>query len=244
MEHRPPRRRWGCSVNSAQRCIGYLACMAIAICTVGVPLPAQGVRKSGDPFPCQNCPCGCRDAETCWRDCCCHTNQEKLAWARKHGVTPPAFVVAASRNERRQAKAGGSCCRDKGRADCRRLAAATAASCDRSQASACDGKCTPPAEHSGTCPRCSAEYKTAGQKRPRPERPGEDQPGSAVLLLAKLRCGGISLSTSLLPPSVVVKPTLLALEAPEQFDVTPRELNLYEPPSLAVPAPPPDLTDV
>jgi hypothetical protein len=64
------------------------------------------------------------------------------------------------------------------------------------------------------------------------------------MLLAKLRCSGISLSTSLLPPSVVVKPTILALEAPEHFDSAPQEQDFYEPPIVAVPAPPPDFTDV
>lgn len=52
------------------------------------------------------------NAEACWRKCCCHTNAEKLAWAKQHGVTPPDYVVAAAERERSSA-CGGSCCSTK-----------------------------------------------------------------------------------------------------------------------------------
>jgi hypothetical protein len=44
-------------------------------------------------FPCENCPCGCFNAEFCWDQCCCNSDQEKLAWAIENSVTPPAFLV-------------------------------------------------------------------------------------------------------------------------------------------------------
>lgn len=68
---------------------------ALTACTLGIPLPLQVQKTVTEPFPCMNCPCGCKTAEKCWRDCCCHTHAEKLAWARDNGVTPPAYVLAA-----------------------------------------------------------------------------------------------------------------------------------------------------
>jgi hypothetical protein len=54
--------------------------------------------------------CSCRSAQACWRGCCCHTNREKLAWAEKHGVTPPSYVVAAAAKEKPAAR---GCCASK-----------------------------------------------------------------------------------------------------------------------------------
>jgi len=51
------------------------------------------------PFPCMMKSCGCRNAEDCWRGCCCFANTQKLAWARKNAVEVPAYVVDAARRE-------------------------------------------------------------------------------------------------------------------------------------------------
>lgn len=102
--------------------------VSMLACTVGVPLPAAKVSKRGNtPYPCMNCGCGCSSAEVCWQNCCCHTQQEKLAWARENGVTPPTFVVAAAKMEQRLAKrdSAGSCC------------AKAASSCCRAKRSCC-----------------------------------------------------------------------------------------------------------
>lgn len=67
-------------------------------------LPIPSIRSSGtasllgpskdcsEPYPCQNCRCGCASAEQCWTSCCCYSLRERLAWARKNNVVPPAFV--------------------------------------------------------------------------------------------------------------------------------------------------------
>ena len=66
--------------------------------TIGFPLPeAVAIDPKSKPFPCQHHRCGCRSAEQCWRDCCCMSMEEKLAWAEKNGVTPPDYVAAAVR---------------------------------------------------------------------------------------------------------------------------------------------------
>ena len=66
------------------------------------------------PFPCQTRACGCRSAKQCWKKCCCFTDTQKVAWAKAHRVTLPAFVVAAAKRESAVAKgtcqAADACC--------------------------------------------------------------------------------------------------------------------------------------
>jgi hypothetical protein len=71
----------------------------------------------------------------------------------------------------------------------------------------------------------------------------ESKESGLVLLVSKLRCGGVSLSTSLLPPSVVENLAGFAFSMPEHFASAPAERLLYQPPFLAVPAPPPDFAN-
>jgi hypothetical protein len=59
---------------------------------IGVPLPAHAGKDTGEKYPCQGHPCGCATAEECWRHCCCFSPEQKLAWARQHGVTPPSYA--------------------------------------------------------------------------------------------------------------------------------------------------------
>lgn len=76
--------------RSARRSIagGMLVCYALVM--FGVPLPESAPEAGSEqPYPCQHHACGCRSAEQCWRSCCCFTDEEKLAWAERNGVTPP-----------------------------------------------------------------------------------------------------------------------------------------------------------
>lgn len=76
------------------------AVISMLAAMVGVPLPIVRLKKDKSaPFPCMDRPCGCANAESCWRKCCCHTNAEKVAWAKKNNVTPPDYVIAAVRSE-------------------------------------------------------------------------------------------------------------------------------------------------
>lgn len=88
--------------------IVWLLCCALLLGAVGFPTVRRVAKDRSVPFPCQDKACGCRDAASCWKSCCCNTNQQKLAWAKRQGVTPPAFVVAAAAKE--QAKAKKPCC--------------------------------------------------------------------------------------------------------------------------------------
>jgi hypothetical protein len=67
-------------------------CLAYLLAALDIPLPAIVHKDSSQPFPCQDHPCGCQTAEQCWTHCCCFTPQERWAWARAHGVEPPAYA--------------------------------------------------------------------------------------------------------------------------------------------------------
>lgn len=45
-------------------------------------------------------------ADDCWKHCCCHTTEEKLAWAAEHGITPPQYVM----NQLAQEEGEPACC--------------------------------------------------------------------------------------------------------------------------------------
>jgi hypothetical protein len=220
-------------VPRRQRLAAWITCLTVAACSIGVPLPARSQRHAaGDPYPCQNCPCGCSDAETCWRNCCCHTNIEKLAWARRNGMKPPAFVIAAARRELRQSDRQLACCKAKPPG-----AASVATQCSKC---APGSVCGDEAKH---CKKASAACSRCAEKQPvvMPSSRGSQRPVGVVLLAAKLRCSGISLSVSLLPPSVVPSSPALEFLAAEHFQQWPGAPLLYESPYLAISPPPPDL---
>ena len=78
---------------------GWMSLAVYLTVASGWPLrvPAVGEKDLSSPFPCMNCPCGCQNAEQCWRSCCCHTLAERIAWARENHVQPPAYVLAEAR---------------------------------------------------------------------------------------------------------------------------------------------------
>jgi hypothetical protein len=81
-----------------RRCLCALLLLAYVLTAAGIPLPlARPAGESGEAFPCAMNRCGCDSAERCWRSCCCHTLAERMAWARRNGVRPPAFAVAQAR---------------------------------------------------------------------------------------------------------------------------------------------------
>jgi hypothetical protein len=68
--------------------------LAYLVASFGFPLPAPARPKSGgQPFPCQDNPCGCQTAEQCWTHCCCLTPEQHWEWARRHHVEPPAYAT-------------------------------------------------------------------------------------------------------------------------------------------------------
>lgn len=72
--------------------------LLLSLCASFVPLPAGPAfnppeKDHSEPFPCQHRACGCRSAKQCWKKCCCFTNEQKVAWAKKNGVKVPAEVL-------------------------------------------------------------------------------------------------------------------------------------------------------
>ena len=85
-----PRKR-SCRVI-ARRLSASLALFSFSAATFGLPVPVGSAKDLSQPFPCQNRPCGCRNAEECWKHCCCFSQEEHLTWARTIGVEPPPFI--------------------------------------------------------------------------------------------------------------------------------------------------------
>lgn len=180
------RRRQG----MLHRATAAFCAASLALATLAIPLPLPQEKDASEPYPCMNCACGCANAEMCWRECCCHTHAEKLAWARKNGVTPPAFVVALAQAEvaKSATECQKPCCQDKTHEEdladlppcCRARELA------RREQQACE---TEVCERQGSC--CSKK-KQAAKKRP----------ASGVIVLQALKCRGVSVSISLLPPCV------------------------------------------
>jgi hypothetical protein len=84
--------------SEGRRCVSAFLLIAYAVTAAGVPISVGSpLGKSGEVFPCMASSCGCRTADQCWRSCCCHSLKERLDWARKRGIEPPAFALAQAR---------------------------------------------------------------------------------------------------------------------------------------------------
>lgn len=116
--------------------LGYLAA------TIGYPEYRAAVSKeSSEPFPCQHSACGCRTAEQCRKNCCCHTKQEKIAWALARGIDPNRVaILTPEESQRYVARKPAVCCQKAKKACCSKKAKAPQTT-ERS----CCQKQTPPA---------------------------------------------------------------------------------------------------
>jgi len=189
-----------------------MAAATVIIGSLGVPLSSQRAVRTGEAFPCQDCVCGCPDAETCWRDCCCFSNAQKVVWAEKYGVKVPIYVVAAARREQSAHAAKPPCCNDQG----------AGGACEQQACS----KSTEPCNSPSCCEKKSHE--------------SSESDGKVVLLITALKCRGISVSIGLLPPSV--PPADLAVVALiVDLGALPAEADInYLSPCHDVATPPPD----
>lgn len=87
---RPSRAR---SVLRGRAALAAALLCVYLLAAVGYPIQLPTNVVSGTPFPCQHHHCGCHSAEQCWRECCCFTHEQKLAWAREHHVAVPEHLV-------------------------------------------------------------------------------------------------------------------------------------------------------
>jgi hypothetical protein len=167
-------------LDRLRRAFVWAATTWFAIVTSGVPLPAgMPIDKFGAPFPCQSHACGCRSAAACWADCCCFTPEQKLAWARANGVTPPVGTptfdpdAKAREPEEEAPPAKRSCCAKK---------AAPSSVASVSKRSCCQAKDADCCE--ATCPERRDEDAAEAE---------EDSPRGIVLLEA-MKCRGVASS--------------------------------------------------
>ena len=81
------------------------AMLLLSLCACFVfPLPGNLSTTAGpgagkdasSPFPCLFRTCGCLSANDCWKKCCCFSNVQKVAWAKKNNVQIPDFVSEAA----------------------------------------------------------------------------------------------------------------------------------------------------
>jgi hypothetical protein len=109
-----------------------LALVGHTVGALGCPMPARSPRGAGQPYPCQNRPCGCGSAEECWKgDCCCFTLEQKLAWAVEIGVEPPGHVrtLVDARKATRPLPCQQGCCRPPDQAGCPECAPEASGGC-------------------------------------------------------------------------------------------------------------------
>jgi len=88
------------------------------------------LQRSEERFPCEGCACGCISAEHCWTNCCCHSIEDRLAWARANGVLVPRAIARRAFAALQQASARANlpeCCRAR---EDRQSGSATSSCCD------------------------------------------------------------------------------------------------------------------
>lgn len=100
------------SNHAGRRFVAMGAAFWYLFVALGLPLERPAGKDLSRPFPCMYSRCGCRTAEQCYRRCCCHTARERLAFAAKHGVTPPEELLAKVRVAQREVSTCASprCC--------------------------------------------------------------------------------------------------------------------------------------
>lgn len=81
------------------------AAVAFALASLGVSWTAAPRKDRSVAFPCMDRACGCHDAASCKKQCCCFSDDEKLAWAASRGVDPSPFVSQTAAHRRSR-----SCC--------------------------------------------------------------------------------------------------------------------------------------
>lgn len=173
----------------------WLAILGYGVLALGLPLPA-GMRSRGAvpgldaagmiaakdrsvPFPCMNSPCGCASADQCFRDCCCTTLAERLAFARRHRLDADLVATLEARmtagGDLAARKPQGSCC----------------ASDDRVVNSCCESEQKSDAQAAQAKSRCCDDGVTAEADDAEPVPAVAEGRPRQVTLRAMLACQGL-----------------------------------------------------
>jgi hypothetical protein len=179
-----------------RRLIASIVLLAYLAATIGFPLSAPAGKDHRQRYPCENHPCGCRNAEDCWRHCCCTTPEERWAWARANGVEPPPYADRPA-SERQQTPPG----RAHSRGKCHR------ACCHNHQDKA---ECSAASQEG--CSSCHGKACSRNQDELAEAEPDDQSPLQGgvhwVSGIGSLKCRGVSTlwitSGAVLPPPPAV----------------------------------------
>lgn len=183
------------------RAVVFCAAVMYFVMVSGMAIPTSESIDWSEPFPCMHCRCGCKTARQCWTNCCCHSLQERLAWAKANGIKPPSYVVIpkeVSIAEKKPAKCR-HCCAARHVSDKSLLAERTR------QATTCK---------TGAASRVALSLgNTPDHPRP-PAVPPKTVPGSVIFLRA-MECHGQSLTWMSL--AWVTLPNVVHVETPPSW---------------------------
>lgn len=175
--------------------------MLVLFAFSAIPLPVSILQQTQDPatdstpYPCQGGTCGCRDAKTCWTNCCCRTPKERLAWAAEQGIEPPSYAILRGNDDQSES-----------RALIKKSAAKGAArSCCSSKSEDCCSK-TP-----NKVALCCKPIKQL------PEKPFTSQPSVSkqtkwVVWMEAAKCRGLSFDLTSLPVCSIALPVAFQME--------------------------------
>jgi hypothetical protein len=194
------------------------------------------IARSDESFPCEGCACGCISAEHCWTNCCCHSLEDRLDWARANGVLVPrsiarrAFVSLQAASARENLP---ECCR--ARETCASSSGSHPATCSASCAASgsASGSGSPSASPSASsC--CNADGHGAASHAPRAAR-------LRIASISALGCKGAPgwLVHAPLPPLCAALPAAFPATARAMRFRAPRGGAAPESRALDAPAPPP-----
>jgi len=143
---RGSQRMFALRPPTVRRLAAWLLIAQQVLVSSGMPLPCPAAAAGAHQrYPCEDCGCACLNAEQCWARCCCFTHQQKIAWAREHGVAVPAYVAAAAKQE--------------------------PSADDKRECTRCAGRVGPPADASSATP-CARDHQRQSnrEKKARRER--------------------------------------------------------------------------
>src|SRR6188474_3469292 len=87
------RRLRACFALDVRAVVALLMISSLALANFGYPVWEVALKKGDTPFPCQFSRCGCHTQEQCRTSCCCHSKQERVAWAVERGIDPDQVAV-------------------------------------------------------------------------------------------------------------------------------------------------------
>ncbi|AMV34986.1 hypothetical protein VN12_22860 [Pirellula sp. SH-Sr6A] len=207
--------------------------MAALYTFASLPLPFCTTQQSFEsatdptPYPCQGGACGCRDAKTCWTNCCCRTPEERSEWAAENGIEPPIYAIVANWEEH-----------GKDRLLVRTVQIdASATSCPPRKRSCCSGA-TEKDSYCGSDASCGDSVRSCCKAKPNQNRKALSKQSRWIVFMEAAKCRGLSFDVTKLSVSDISIPFALIEDASGFERQLPRMQSLAEV-HMDVPHPPP-----